>query len=115
MAARAVASLLESKGGSIPEPVDALVVSDGTEPPTVIAVPRQAVTAEDIHMCWQHVIEAAAEGKAWALKFVLEKHPLAKRYAQLERQLAGLDGDAIARIAADAGELPQLTTEGEPE
>lgn len=63
-------------------------------------------------MCWQHVIEAAADGKAWALKFVLEKHPLAKKYAQLERQLAGLDGDSLAEIAAEAGALPQLT-EGE--
>lgn len=71
------------------------------------------VSVENVRDCWKLVLDAALEGKPWALKFVLEKHPLAKKYARMSQDLADMDGEAIASIALEAGQMPQLT-EGKP-
>ena len=75
-----------------------------SEVPTLQARRKQAVgpTMEDVRRCWKLVLDDALDGKPWALRFVLEKHPLAKKYAALESEMAGLTSGTLAELASVA-------------
>lgn len=88
-----------------------------TDTPTVRAIRKKRhdeITPDDIMQLWKIALDEAKDGKAWAIKFVLEKHPLAKQYARMEAQMGELSSASMAEldnIAGDALELPAPPTE----
>lgn len=119
-AAAAVARILEEESREVRRPGPTGIVSGGARPVAPFSIeeiqkvsaekvePAAPVTVKDVRDCWTLVLDAAREGKPWALKFILEKHPLAKKYARMSKDLADMDGEAIARIAYEAGVVPEL-------